>query len=220
MSRPLMYDDQFKLLLKSDTKEKFFFCFPMKVQRSAFYKSLSLQNSIRICSIYDLLCAFFIYYCGSSSLFEIILIIFFILFGVISIHDSINLNKLYAKYYYHWRVFITIIIPIREFLSYNSKKICYYSQCMTFFYYAGLSLGVLIINIYAAKISWSFNIRLIKGEELLVIHGKILENMVNNENQKIIETQNEIRKNMEIELRKNEANIRQEMYGEDNNNNN
>ena len=55
MSRPLIHDDQFKVLLKSEMKEKFFFCVPLKVQSSAFYKSLSLQNSLRICSLYDFL---------------------------------------------------------------------------------------------------------------------------------------------------------------------
>ena len=220
MSRPLIHDDQFKVLLKSEMKEKFFFCVPLKVQSSAFYKSLSLQNSLRICSLYDFLCAFFIFFCGSSSLFEITFIIFFILFGILSINDSINLSKTYSKYYYHWRVFITFVIPIREYLSYNSKKICYYSKCLTFFYYAGLSFGILIINIYAAKIAWSFNVRLQKGQELLVIHGKYLDKMMSNENEKIINTKNEIKKNMEIELRKKEASIQQNLYDEDKKDNN
>ena len=72
MSRPLIYDDQFKSLIKSDMKEKFFFCIPMKVQSSAFYKSSSLQNAIRVCSVYDFICGFFILFCGNSTFFEIL----------------------------------------------------------------------------------------------------------------------------------------------------
>ena len=75
MSRPLIYDDQFKSLVKSEMKQKFLFCIPMKVQSSAFYKSLSLQNSLRICSVYDIICGFFLLYCGKSTFYEILFII-------------------------------------------------------------------------------------------------------------------------------------------------
>jgi hypothetical protein len=204
MSRPLIYDDQFKALLKNDTKEKFFFCIPMKVQSSAFYKSVSLQNSIRVCSIYDFICGFFILFCGNNSFWEIFFIILFFCFGVLSIHNSINISKTIAKYYYYWRIFITFFIPIEEFMDYEKEKICYYSKCMTFFYYAGLSLGISIINIYAAKIAWSFHIRLQKGHDLLAIHGKYLENMISNENNRIANTHNELMKSnyAEIEMGK------------------
>ena len=88
MSRPLIYDDQFKSLLKSDMKEKFFFCIPMKVQSTAFYKSLSSQDSLRICSVYDFLCGLFILFCGTSTISEILLVIFFFAFGILSINNS------------------------------------------------------------------------------------------------------------------------------------
>ena len=204
MSRPLIYDDQFKSLIKSDMKEKFFFCIPMKVQSSAFYKSLSLQDSIRICSIYDIICGFFILFCGSSSFWEILFIIFFFAFGILSFNNSINISKNFAKYYYYWRVFVTFFIPIKEFVNYNTEKMCYYSKCPTFLYYSGLSFGILIVNVYAAKIAWSFNARLQKGQDLLVIHGKNLEQMMSFENQRIINTQNELMKSnyTEIELGK------------------
>ena len=54
MSRPLMYDDQFTSLIHSNVRQKFLFCFQIKVQSTAFYRTCSLQNSIRICSLYDL----------------------------------------------------------------------------------------------------------------------------------------------------------------------
>ena len=44
--------------------------------------------------------------------------------------------------------------------------------------------------------------------------------MMSNENEKIINTQNEIKKNMEIELRKKEASIQQNLYDEDKKDNN
>ena len=205
MSRPLIYDDQFKSLVKTEMKQNFLFCIKMKVQSSAFYKSLSLQSSLRICSIYDILCGFFILYCGKSSFYETLFIILFFFFGIMSINNSVNLSKRFSKYYYYWRIVITIIIPLREFIKYSNENICYYSKCPNFFYYSGLSLGILIINLYCAKIAWSFNTRLQRGQELLVIHGKYLEQMISNENQKIIDTQNLIiqSKYSEIELSNN-----------------
>ena len=202
MSRPLIYDDQFKSLVKSEMKQKFFFCIPMKVQSSAFYKSLSLQSSLRICSAYDILCGLFVLYCGKSSFYETLFIILFLFFGIMSINNSVNLSKRFSKYYYYWRIAITIIIPLREFSTYSKENMCYYSQCPNFIYYSGLSIGIFIINIYCAKIAWSFNTRLQRGQELLVIHGKYLEQMISNENQKIIDTNNLIlqSKYSEIEL--------------------
>ena len=202
MSRPLIYDDQFKSLVKSEMKQKFLFCIPMKVQSSAFYKSLSLQSSLRICSVYDILCGFFILYCGNNSFYETLFICLFFFFGIMSINNSVNLSKRFSKYYYYWRIAITIIIPLREFAQYTHKNICYYSVCSNFIHYAGLSIGILMINLYCTKISWSFNTRLQRGQELLVIHGKYLEQMISNENQKIIDTQNLILQSRysEIEL--------------------
>ena len=49
MSRPLIYDDEFTALVHSNIKQNIFFCFPIKVQSTAFYQSMSLQNAIRIC---------------------------------------------------------------------------------------------------------------------------------------------------------------------------
>ena len=202
MSRPLKYDDQFKSLVKSEMKQNFFFCIPMKVQSSAFYKSLSLQSSLRICSVYDIICGCFILYCGKSLFIENLFILLFFFFGIMSINNSVNLSKRFSKYYYYWRVAITILIPIREFSQYKKQNICYYSTCTTFIYYSGLSIWILIINLYFTKISWSFNTRLQREQELLVIHGKYLEQMISNENQKIIDTQNLIlqSKYSEIEL--------------------
>ena len=85
MSRPLKYDSQFTGLIQSNgrKKQKILFCIQLKVQSTAFYRICNLQNSIRICSIYDLFFAFVILYCyfKSWSLIENVLIIFsFVLF--------------------------------------------------------------------------------------------------------------------------------------------
>ena len=101
---------------------------------------------------------------------------------------SNNFNKRYSKYYYYWRVIITFIIPIIEFFDYNSNKICYYSNCNRFTYFFGLSLGLIIIHFYLTKIAWSFSTRLLLGQELLIIHGKYLELMLNKENSLINNT--------------------------------
>ena len=205
MSRPLIYDDQFTSLVHSNVKQKIFFCFPIKVQSTAFYQSMSLQNAIRICSIYDFIFGFFILYCAypNFSILEFILLFLSIAFGVISMGMSNNFNKRYSKYYYYWRVIITFIIPIIEFFEYNSKKICYYSNCNQFTYYFGLSLGLTIIHIYLTKIAWSFSTRLLLGQELLIIHGKYLELMLNKENSLI----NNMSNNQNNQNKKNEMDI-------------
>ena len=184
-----MYDDQFQSLVKSEIKQKFLFCISMKVQSSAFYKSLSLQTSIRICSIYDFLCACFVLYCGKHALKEYIFVILCIFFGIMSINNSVNLSKNFSKYYYFWRICILILLPLYELFDYNSNKMCYYTACPNFASYLGFSLGITIVNFYFAKIAWSFNSRLQRGQELLVIHGKYLEQMMANENKKISDTQ-------------------------------
>ena len=190
MSRPLIYDDQFTSLVHSNMKQNIFFCFPIKVQSTAFYQSMSLQNAIRICSIYDFIFGFFILYCAypNFSILEFILMFLAIIFGVISMGMSNNFNKRYSKYYYYWRATITFLIPIIEFFDYNSNKICYYSNCNRFTYFFGLSLGLIIFIFYLTKIAWSFSTRLLLGQELLIIHGKYLELMLNKENSLINNT--------------------------------
>ena len=202
MSRPLIYDDQFTALVNSNMKQNIFFCFLIKVQSTAFYQSMSLQNAIRICSIYDFFFGFFILYCAypNFSILEFILLFLSIVFGVISMGMSNNFNKRYSKYYYYWRVIITLIIPIIEFCEFNSNKICYYSNCNKFTYYFGLTLGITIIHIYLTKIAWSFSTRLLLGQELLIIHGKYLELMLNKESSMInnISSNQNKRKEMDI----------------------
>ena len=119
MSRPLMYDDQFTSLIHSNVRQKFLFCFQLKVQSTAFYRTCSLQNSIRICSAYDLFFALTILYCSykSWSLIEVVLIILSVFFCFVALNISNNFNKKYSNYYYFWRLAITMLIPIIEFFD-------------------------------------------------------------------------------------------------------
>jgi len=202
MSRPLIYDDQFTSLVHSNIKQNIFFCFPIKVQSTAFYQSMSLQNAIRICSIYDFIFGFFILYCAypNFSILEFILMFLSIIFGVISMGMSNNFNKRYSKYYYYWRITITFLIPIIEFFEYNSNKICYYTTCNKFTFYFGISIGLTIIHFYLTKIAWSFSMRLLLGQELLIIHGKYLELMLNKENSLINNIPNQHNKRNEMDI--------------------
>jgi hypothetical protein len=189
MSRPLMYDDQFTSLIHSNVRQKFLFCFQLKVQSTAFYRTCSLQNSIRICSVYDLFFALTILYCSfkSWSLIELVLIILSVFFCFVALNISNNFNKKYSNYYYFWRLAITILIPIIEFFDYSSNNICYYSSmCKNGMFYLGISIGLTIVHLYLCRISWSFSTRLKMGQELLIIHGKYLEQMLLNENHKNI----------------------------------
>ena len=76
-------------------------------------------------------------------------------------------------------------------------------MCTNIGFYVGISLGLTIIHLYLSKIAWSFNTRLLLNQELLIIHGKYLEQMLNNENHKYTGTKKYIhppmkRKEMEL----------------------
>ena len=193
MSRPLMYDDQFTSLIHSNVRQKFLFCFQIKVQSTAFYRTCSLQNSIRICSIYDLFFALTILYCSfkSWSLIELVLIILSFFFCVVALNNSNNFNKKYSNYYYYWRLIITITIPLIEFFDYSATRVCYYSSmCNNGMFYLGISIGLTVVHLYLCRIAWSFSTRLKMGQELLIIHGKYLEQMLLNEHHKNISMEN------------------------------
>ena len=57
-------------------------------------------------------------------------------------------------------------------------------------FYISISVGLIIVHLYLCRISWSFNTSLKLGQELLIIHGKYLEQMLSNENLKNIGTTN------------------------------
>lgn len=180
MTRPLKYDEQFNSLINSGIKENFLWLFSIKIQSTAFYQTLSLQNSIRVCAVYDLLFGLTILFLTgiNFSFIELALIILCIIFFLLALNTSINFRLRNAGYYYYWRLFITFFIPLRELYNYYSSKNCFYVNiCTTFKFYLCCTIGLTIIHLYFARIAWSFYLRLRMGQELLVIHGKNLEKM-------------------------------------------
>lgn len=188
MSRPLGYDEQFTSLLRSNNTFQFLYCIPLKVQSTAFYHLTTLETAMRLCSLYDLVIFFLILYSqySSYSLIELALMLFCIFFSIFSFMLSNNLKKTYAIYYYQWRVTFLFLIPFLEFFEYNDYSRCYFTyQCSSILFYCFLSVGFTLINGYLAKITWSFLIRLELGQQLVIIHGKYLEQMLIEERNKI-----------------------------------
>ena len=125
---------------------------------------------------------------------------------------SSNLNKKTAEYYYYWRWFITILIPLREYFLFITENKCYYlTLCTNFMFYICITTGLTIIDLYFAKIAWSFSARLNLGQELLVIHGKYLEKMLSIESNKNIYTSNNTPKNIYVPPSKTNSNNLKEM---------
>jgi hypothetical protein len=194
MTRPLRYDDSFTSIINEKVHEKFLLLFNVKVQSTAFQQKLNLQRSLIIVSLFDLFMGlvmsllFFrsIDQSYDSMLFFIenfILIISFC-FAFVGLDTATNLKRYNAKIYKNWRIFVTFAFPLVEaannfqFLhTYNIKYDGFNSLVFTLIY--------MFINLYFTKIAWSFNIRLQKGHELLIIHGKYLEKMMNDESYKI-----------------------------------
>lgn len=188
MARPLNYDDQFTSLINSNLKQKFLFCCAIKVQSTAFYKFLNLQNGLRVCSVYDFFFGLAILYCGFGAYSFLNLVIlccaFFFCFFAFNLSNS--LHKKFSLYYYQWRIVVLFLVPLEQLYYYNKSKYCYFTyQCATFTFYFGMTLGLSIIHLYLTKIAWSFYARLQLGQELLIIHGKYLEQMLNNEKTKM-----------------------------------
>jgi hypothetical protein len=205
MARPLRFDDQFISIINEKIEGKFFFLFKIKVQSTAFCKKLNLQQSLRICGIYDLVIGVLIFFnffkildLQSSIIFtfEIMFLLIGLFFGILGIDSANNLRKTNAGIYKIWRYFITCAIPVLE-LSHLGNNFCYFTIQCDFLYYVSVSVIYFLINLYFTKIAWSFFVRLDKGHETLVIHGKHLEKMILDENYKI----NDVKKYIPPEIR-------------------
>lgn len=199
MARPLRYDDQFVKILDEKIKDKFLFCLSIKVQSTAFYKRLNLKSSLLICGVYDFLIGVVILFNFSRLLqmkddiafkIECIVFIFGIFFGILGVDAANNLRKLNSAYYLLWRMFVTFGVPVLEIVAYppiieGSYNVCFLKNNCGPFYFIIALIIYFCLNIYLTKISWSFSTRLNLGHELLVIHGKYLEQMMIEENYKI-----------------------------------
>lgn len=191
MTRPLKYDDQFKSIINEKINDKFLFFFNLKVQSTGFCKTLNLQRSLIISSIYDIFIGvlnlfLFFHTVGKHRsdyiyLIEIFIQMLAILFGCLGIDCSTSLKKQNMRIYKIYRVILTFSFLIFElFWGYPIlSEICSNSFCKLI-----LLIIIVLINLYFTRLAWSFYIRLVKGHELLIIHGKYLENMMIEEEKK------------------------------------
>lgn len=185
MSRPLKYDDQFKSIIREKIHDKFLYCINLKVQSTAFYKMLNLQYSLIISSLYDIIIGILALALFLNTLkfaqenfsyfIEVFILMIGILFGILGINTATNLNKKYSKIYLIWKSVITFSLLFFE-IFYNFSV---FGQLVSN-WFAQLFLLCLFtfIHLYLMRLSWSFYVRLIRGHELLIIHGKYLESMM------------------------------------------
>jgi len=204
MARPLKYDDQFISILSDKLYERFFF-FTVKVQSTSFCQKLNLQQALFLSGIVDFFMGFIVFLLffkiiglNDRNLFfaENVILVLSMIFGLLGLDAASNLKKRNSNIYLWWKYFITFYIPISEAYSYNSNTFCYYNSTCSPFYYFSCTTIYLTVNLYFTKIAWSFCVRLHKNHELLVIHGKYLEKMMNEESYKI----NDVRKFLPKEM--------------------
>lgn len=192
MARPLRFDDQFATAINDKLNEKFLNLITIKVPKTSFYKTLSLQSSLIVCSSLDLIIGLIVFLFlfdimdkrEENLLFflENILLIFGMFFGIIGIDSAINLKKTNSILYKFWRIFITFSIFSIEFYHIITENFCFYSNRCNRVYFGSLSFLYILINFYMIKITWSFCIRIDKNQVLLIIHGKHLEKMLTDDN--------------------------------------
>jgi len=165
--------------------DKFLNIFTIKVQSTAFCQKVNLKQSLFIISLIDFFIGLIIFLLffrildlnpdeGVIYIIENLMLILGMVFGLVGMDASTNLKKKNASIYKLWRILITFLIPIFELR------------------YLGFTIVLFPINIYFTKISWSFCVRLDRGHELLIIHGKYLEKMMNDEQIKMTDLRNYI----------------------------
>lgn len=81
-------------------------------------------------------------------------------------------------------MFVTFFFIFLELIN-GFKFLCFYTQeCdkLGSLFFDGICFS---INLYFTRVAWSFYIRLERSHELLIIHGKYLEKMINDESYKL-----------------------------------
>jgi len=200
MTRPLRYDDSFMSIVSEKLHDKFLNVFTIKVQSTAFCQKVNLKQSLFIISLIDFfigLLVFLLFFKildlntseGVFYIIENLILILGMVFGLVGMDASTNLKKKNASIYKLWRILITFLIPIFELIN-SLDKLCYYSANCTSWRYLGFTIIIFPINIYFTKIAWSFCVRLDRSHELLIIHGKYLEKMMNDEQIKMTDMKN------------------------------
>jgi hypothetical protein len=194
MTRPLRYDDSFTNIINEKIHDKFLKFFTIKVQSTAFCQKLNLQRSLLVTSLFDIVfglivaISFFrsiiISYENFLYFIENFVIIIGICFGFVGLDSSTNLKKSSSRIYKNWRIFVTFAFPFIEIIN-NFNFLCNYRPNCNKLADVVFVICLFAVNIYFTRIAWSFYIRLDKNHELLIIHGKYLEKMINDESYKI-----------------------------------
>jgi len=192
MARPLRFDEQFATAINEQIDEKFLNLITIKVPKTAFYKNLSLQTSLIICSTLDITIGLTVFYFLFEEItaqqedflffIENIFLIFGICFGILGIDSAVNLKKTNSYTYKYWKIFITLSILSIEIFRMITENFCYFSLECSRELFLTSTMIYLVINIYMIKISWSFCVRIEKNHVLLIIHGKHLEKILSDDN--------------------------------------
>lgn len=194
MTRPLRYDDSFINILKEKLHSKFLNIFTLKVQSTAFFQKFSLLQALLIVGLTDLVFGIvytFIFFLivhkdpGVVVMFQVLLVMIGFFFGLIGINASSSMTKKICHIYKNWRIFITFAYPLLEIINQFYIYCYFFENCSKILSFLLLVL-VFIYNLYLTFISWSFYVRLDKAHELLIIHGKYLDKMMENDNYKIM----------------------------------
>jgi hypothetical protein len=187
MARPLRYDDQFTSIINERVTIRLFFCFKLKAQSTCFYKRINLLQGLLLCSLIDIIIAVYIFlqliHVADYNSFTYLNIknyisILGILFGFIGFDAAANLKKRSSRLYRNWRIFITILTIACE-LSVGLTGVLYHDE--NIFIYAAYMVCYIGVSTYMNKIVESFNTRLMLNQELLIVHGRYLEKMVEND---------------------------------------
>jgi hypothetical protein len=191
MTRPLKYDDSFTSILNQKLHDRFLNFLDIKVQSTAFFQKLNLQFSLVITSLWDIFFGIAIFlnsfnqsYLNLLHFVENFLFMIGTFFGILGLDAASSLRKLNSQIYKKWRIFITFIFPFLEIVN-NFSFICNFSDNCSGLKIFFVIVIIFAVNLYWTKIAWSFSIRLEKGHELLVIHGKYLEKMLQDESYKL-----------------------------------
>lgn len=197
MTRPLIYDDMFINILKEKMHDKFFGLFNLKVQSTTFFQQFNLQKGLLLCALLDIIFGVLSFYLffnfyrfhseNMSFLLENSMGVLCFFFGLIGLDAAINLKKINSSVYKNWRIIFTFIFFFIEIAN-NFNFLCFFkkdetTECKNLTSFI-VFLCILFINFYITKIAWSFYIRLDQSHDLLIIHGKYLEKMINEDNLK------------------------------------
>ena len=194
MTRPLRYDDSFINILKEKLHDKFLNIFTLKVQSTAFFQKFSLMHALILVGLTD--AVFGLVYTiiffnvvhkdpGVVVMFQVLLVMIGFFFGLIGINASNTMTKKICHVYKNWRILITFAYPLLEIINKFYVYCLFFTNCNRFLTFL-LLIPVFMYNLYLTFISWSFYVRLDKAHELLIIHGKHLDKMMENDNYKIM----------------------------------